>query len=51
MEWGHQGPWILGELRIYLLCFQFKCKCWEFEHLEKVQRHREKGGSRAVYIQ
>ena len=33
VEWGHLGPWILRELRNYLLCFQFKCKCWECELL------------------
>lgn len=34
VEWGHLGLWILGELRNYLLCFRFKCKCWECELLQ-----------------
>lgn len=40
MEWGHLGPWILRELRNYLLCFQFKCKCWEIELSEEYRDTR-----------
>lgn len=42
---GNVGPWILGELRNYLLCFQFQCKCFQCELMEKSRDNRREGES------